>query len=175
MLYPLEDPTHQAALDKIINEFDCQYAYINHDKDLDDDDNLKKAHTHVVLSFKNPRWSTKLAEDLGITINYIKDCEFINKALTYLIHLNEIDKFQYSIDEVHGPLRDKLVKIYKKLNQVDDDIAFNEIREYIVNTQRFIRYSEVAKFVLDNNYFGAYRRSYYVLRDMIYEHNNKYM
>ncbi len=59
LLYPLEDATHKKALDYIKLNYD--YALIVHNQDLNDNGEIKKAHTHVVLSFPNAKWNTAIA------------------------------------------------------------------------------------------------------------------
>lgn len=174
LLYPNEDITHKEALKYMIdNCFDI--AYIEHNKDVDDDDNLKKSHVHLVLEFDNPRWSTALASELKILLNYIQPCRNKTYALQYLLHLNDDDKYLYSLDEVHGPLKKELTKMYKRINKVDDEILFNELLVYITSTKRFISHEEFQEFAVLNGYFGVLRRSYALFRDILYEHNCKYM
>lgn len=174
LLYPLEDESHKKALQHIIDS--CyNYAYIEHNKDTDDDDNLKKSHTHVVLEFDNPRWSTALSDELEVGLNYIQQCRNKKFALQYLLHLNDDDKFLYSLDEVHGTLKKELSKMYKRMNIEDDEILFYQLLDYINNTRRFIAYHELQEFAVNNGYFSTLRRSYWMIRDTLYEHNNKYM
>ena len=101
------------ALKKIEASYD--YACILHDKDVDEDGVIKKAHYHVVLRFPNQTWSSALAKELGIADNYLEKPRSFDNALMYLIHYNDSDKYQYSIDDVKGTLKKRLKE---KLNGV---------------------------------------------------------
>lgn len=76
-----------------VKEIDCQYAYILHDKD--ECDNL---HYHLVIMFKNPRFVNSICKMFqGAHVELLKDkC----KVLEYLIHRNNLEKFQYDSSEV---------------------------------------------------------------------------
>lgn len=87
----------------------ADYGYILHDKDLKDDGELKIPHVHLVASYpqgkRNTRWSTwvnKLADYLGLDVRSISldSCVSFDSSLQYLIHKNDIDKFQYPLEEV---------------------------------------------------------------------------
>lgn len=87
----------------------ADYGYILHDKDLKDDGELKTPHVHLVASYpqgkRNTRWSTwvnKLADYLGLDVRSISldSCVSFDSSLQYLIHKNDIDKFQYPLEEV---------------------------------------------------------------------------
>lgn len=174
LLYPLEDETHKRALQHIIDS--CyDYAYIVHDKDTNEEDVLKKSHTHVVLTFNEARWSTSLALELEIGLNYIQKCRSKKFALEYLLHLNDTDKYLYDIEEVHGTLKPYLIKLYKKMNILDEDETFYKIIEFLNSNKRFITFSELSVYCCENNLFSTYRRCYNLFRDILYEHNCKYM
>lgn len=87
----------------------ADYGYILHDKDHKDDGELKTPHVHLVASYpqgkRNTRWSTwvnKLADYLGLDVRSISldSCVSFDSSLQYLIHKNDIDKFQYPLEEV---------------------------------------------------------------------------
>lgn len=136
-----EDPSHVKALEIIKSNYD--YAYILHDKDtyLEDKENetglhkvgeLKKPHWHVVLSNKkgNSIYNTALAKKLGIEKNYIKVCDYLDEALLYLIHFQELEKYQYPIDDVIsncyiGRLKNEIAK------QNNNNLSEPEAVEYI--------------------------------------------
>lgn len=72
LLYPKEDNSHKEAIEIIKKNYD--YAMINHDKDIYEEDTethakgeIKKQHTHVIIRVgNNPRWLSAIAENLNI-------------------------------------------------------------------------------------------------------------
>lgn len=168
LLYP-EDPLHQSALEKIKNDYN--YAYILHDKDCDNDTGeVKKSHYHVIVEYPNAKWNSAVANDLGITENYIQQCGNYELALEYLIHYNDIDKYQYDIDEVHGTLKKKLQRLLK--NDGKDEIErIDELLTFINESKKNISYLEFSKFCVEVGKWDVYRRSAIIFIKMIDEHN----
>ena len=116
-----EDKTHKKAIDYIIKNYD--YAMILHDKDFNDDGEIKKPHYHIVIRFPNARWNTALANELEITENYIEECRSLKRSLLYLIHYYDENKYQYQLNDVEGSLKRRLEEIikseYDKFNKVN--------------------------------------------------------
>lgn len=166
-----EDKEHLIALDLITNEYN--YALILHDKDIiEDTGELKKEHFHVILYFDNPRYLLSLAKDLGIKPNYIKVDE-LKKGLEYLIHKNNTDKYQYSVDEVKGPLKDKLLTFLGNSSQMEKQSIF--LLYQIIDTfDGPIYLSDFIPIVLQNNLWSFFRRSQLTWFKLIEEHNRKY-
>lgn len=110
VLYP-EDPTHVNCM-SILAQSGYDYAAILHDKDTWEENESpnheageqKKEHWHVVLKLKSPRYRNPVAEELGITPNYLEQCRDIKKALLYLVHDGYDTKYQYDVIDVLGPL-----------------------------------------------------------------------
>ena len=172
LLYPLEDESHKNAIEYIKKNYD--YALIVHDKDFySDTGEIKKSHTHVVISFNNAKWNTAVSEELGISINYIQKCRDFELALDYLIHLNDDSKHQYSIDEVKGNLKQKLEKIIKNNNKDENEKA-NELITYIENYIGILRVSEFAKYSSDIGMWDVFRRASIIYLKLIEEHNYPY-
>ena len=102
-----DDVTHVKALEIIKEKYN--YACILHDKDMNSNNELKKAHYHVVLyTGRNAKWNTSIANDLGIEVNYLQQCKNRDKALEYLIHFNDSSKYQYNINDVQGDMKTRL-------------------------------------------------------------------
>ena len=170
LLYP-EDVTHQKAIEKIKQSYD--YAYILHDKDCDDDGVIKKAHWHIVLRFKNQQWNSAIAKDLGITPNYIEKCKNFDNALQYLIHYNDSDKYQYSLDEVKGNLKSRLKEKINVSNKTEGEKVM-ELIEYIEKSDKKVSVKELAKFCAENGYWSEFRRSATIFIKILEENNKKY-
>lgn len=115
LLYPDNDQ-HYKALHKIQQSYD--FGAILHDKDVTEDGEIKKAHWHVVVRTKNPTWSSAICKELEIEHNYIEDVKKFDNALQYLIHYNDIDKYQYSVNDVFGNLKTKLQESINKVEKV---------------------------------------------------------
>lgn len=102
VLYPYEDEKDMETLNYIKKYF--EYAYIEHNYDVWEEDTeehkrgeVKKAHIHVIIYFKNARSMESIKKELNI--NYIESCNFYAYA-RYLIHLGYPSKYQYSSNDI---------------------------------------------------------------------------
>lgn len=153
---------------KVINYIEKNYkyyAYIEHNEDIDD----KKEHTHVLMHFDNKRYNTGISKELNVPSNYIVHANLI-PYLRYLIHFDDEDKKQYSIEEVHGPLSNKLKDIISKDKKTESE-QVAEIMSYIFESNEFLYVTNVAQFVLNNGCYSAFRRNYLFFKDLVLEHN----
>ncbi|MBP1890125.1 signal recognition particle GTPase [Clostridium moniliforme] len=125
---------------KVLNEKDCikEYAYIIHDKDKNENGELKKPHIHLIMRFKNnqPQNIKYISKWFNLNPNFvskIKSKKF-EDAIKYLVHLNAPEKFQYLINEVTANFNVKrVIDNEKEQNELDgilDRILNGEIREY---------------------------------------------
>lgn len=77
------------------------YAYILHDKDVNDDGSPKAAHWHIYIRFKDSTPTDSICKWFGITSNYIGRIQGrFADALAYATHRNVPDKYQYLDEEV---------------------------------------------------------------------------
>lgn len=77
------------------------YACILHDKDENENGELKKPHWHICIRFKDSVPTSSICSWFGITENYINKIRGrFADALVYLTHKNAPDKYQYLDEEV---------------------------------------------------------------------------
>ncbi len=170
VLYPQEDNTHANALEYISSHF--QSCYITHDRDTDEDGEIKKAHVHAVMTFKNARYQKSVASELGIEANYLEKVSNLDSYLLYLVHYDEPDKFQYSIDDVKGALKGKLDRLLKSESIPDEEEAVLFLKNYISNSHTLISVSDFVTYSCQNGLYKYYRRSPNIFNKMLDEHNN---
>lgn len=168
LLYPLEDETHAKAIEFIKLNYD--YALIEHNKDVNELGELKKSHTHIVVSFPNAKWNTAVAEELGITSNYIEKCRSFDNALEYLIHYNDDTKHQYSIDDVQGNLKQKLKQVMSNDGKDENQKAL-ELIDYIDRSPGLVDEVSFFKYACKIGMYDVARRSSYILLRIIDKHN----
>lgn len=157
VLYPNEDESHKKALDYIISHYN-NIAYINHDKDITESGELKKQHTHILISFDYQRWRNAIAEELKILPNYIEKCENMNMSLRYLIHYDNEDKAQYDINEVHGNLKQKLNNLLHKQDMSESEKILM-LMDFIDSYNKKLLLSDFIRYVCSLDMYDTYRRS----------------
>lgn len=102
-LYPDSESYDCETLLSTIRSKFIDWAYILHDKDVNENGELKKSHIHWV-GRATPRCLSVVSNFLGLPENDIEVVKNFDKMVMYLIHLNDIDKFQYSPDDVETNL-----------------------------------------------------------------------
>lgn len=152
------------VLDYIKNNFE-NYAYIKHEPEEDE----KKTHYHVIIYFPNKRWKSSLSNELNVPINYFESVNLV-PYLKYLIHYDNEEKKQYNVDDVKGPLRDKLNDI---LHFNKEENQFNEILVYFETTNKIISWTDLTYFCVSHNLYSCYRRNVNSLKILLQEHNDK--
>lgn len=151
-----------------------EYLYIKHDKDKTDDGSLKKTHYHVVLKFKNYKWLSSLSDETGIPYNYFEKIRSLDNILCYLIHYKEDSKYHYNFDDLVGSsiLKSKLKKIINNFERDETDIMCDFMN--FINSSKKIKFIDLYRFAVDNQYWSEFRRNYSILKDLTMEHNQLY-
>jgi len=100
-------------LDKWLQENASLHAWIIHDRDLlDDGCTFKTLHMHIVFQLsKKKRASTiinALADIFAVSplAVSVEQAFSIEGAIQYLVHKNQKDKHQYSVDDIHTDIQD---------------------------------------------------------------------
>ena len=162
-----DNSSHLELLDNLINKYD--YAYILHDKDTDDNGDLKKAHIHLLLFFSNARWGSSILKEIDIdNPNLIEFRENKANAIQYLIHSNNHNKYQYDYTSIISNI-DLSLYFNRFTDKETSDIAI--ILDFIENYNGIIYFNNLYQFVINNNLWSTYRRNYSIIKDLIHEHN----
>lgn len=159
--------------DKIITiSQNYDYVYIKHDKDIDTNGNLKKIHYHIILKFNNYKWLKSLSDELNIPMNYFEKINSLNNMLVYLIHYNNPDKYQYSLNDVCGTasLKIKLNKCISNIENTEED-KIQIILDFIYSYPANLRYRDLVSFVLNKGLWAEFRRSSNIIFKLLDEHN----
>ena len=143
-----------------------QWAFIVHDKDVDDNGKPKTKHIHLVgaLSGRSRRLSSTL--NLFCEKSLIpQDCVSIlpavslNRALRYLCHLDNPNKFQYPVDDVKTSSLSWLFSQSRKQREIDVDYLAEIVKESdgdmlqicrILGLADFNKYKAVIKAISDS-------------------------
>lgn len=169
LLYP-EDEMHQKAFEYIKQNYD--YCGILHDKDVTEDGEIKKAHWHIILRFKNANWNSSICKELGIELNYTEQIRNFDNAMMYLIHYNDSDKTQYDISEVFGTFKNRLNEILANQNKSEGE-KVTDLINYIEEYDEHLTISHFSKWCAQNGYWAEFRRAGAIICKIIEEHNQR--
>lgn len=104
----------------------CYIACIMHDNDCDDFGNLKTKHYHLIIVFVgNYRIGTIINLLVGMfhcnnNQISIEKCNNIASQVQYLIHLNDIDKYQYNKFDIVTNDKELTENYLKQLTNIKD-------------------------------------------------------
>lgn len=136
-----------------------------HDKDVNADGTSKKPHYHVMVMFDNvktPDQAREIFSSFGAV-----GCEVIQSICgyaRYLCHLDEIEKFHYSVDDVRSLAgadyfhitqtsadRHKAIKAMKDFCRDNDIVSFSDFWDYCGenNYQWFKLIADNSAYVMD--------------------------
>lgn len=135
----------------------AKYAYISHDKDVDENNVPKKPHTHLWVTYNNACTLTALAKRIGIEERFIQYAKDDKSRIRYLVHLDDPQKYQYNRDEIHS--------------NTDLSFAFrtekNEgecVLELVEMTRTLSSYDTI-KYAVQNNMYDVLRRNWSIIKE----------
>lgn len=174
VLYP-DDPTHIKCME-LLEKNGYSYCAILHTEDVyeEDDDThtageKKKEHFHVVLTLKNPRFREPLAQELGITPNYLEVCRNRDSALLYLVHDGFPNKYQYDTAQCFGSLAPMINKL---LADESESSRVMRVLDILDSLPRPASYRQFLTKCCELDLYGDFRRMGSGVIRLLEEHNS---
>lgn len=132
-----------------------EWAYCLHDSDVNDDGNLKKAHIHWV-GRGDPRTLSAVSKFLGLSEHDIELGKNFKALVQYLIHLNNPEKAQYSVDSVVTNIPD-IGNMLRNLSegQLVKDLCTAKIR---------MSWYDLVQYAIENDCYDVLRRNLGVVK-----------
>lgn len=165
-----DDPTHKAVLDGKLAELDWDYVGRQHDSDPG-----VKVHHHVVVLFKDGRKNADIAADLGIDKRWLRAWDRQKKALRYLCHKDNPEKYQYTTDGIYGTLAEKAVAACSKGDALSEKQSLDEILALVDSIEGYCTYRAFLQIVNEKGLYAAFRRMGNLATRLLDEHNAAYM
>ena len=164
-----DNSVHIELLRDLIKKYD--YAYILHDKDKEDNGTFKKPHYHLLIFFPNARWGSSILKEIKIdNSNLIEFRDNKVAAIQYLLHSNNLDKYQYPIEDIISNI-DINIYFNNLKNREEQDVAI--IYDFILNYKGILYFIQLYNFCVSNNLWPSYRRNYSIIKDVLIEHNRE--
>lgn len=153
-----------------------------HSEDVyEDGDNVgkkKKAHYHCVVRYKDAVYSSAISKRTGIPHQYkiFEKTISFRSSVRYLTHLDDPEKFQYSIDDVWVSDWDIYMKCVGDLNDEKDSESEYIIFKKLWNaclSGHFQNVGELTLWALGENYNKVYNRYKWVFIEFFRDLNRK--
>lgn len=143
-----------------------KWAYIKHDKDLQDNGEFKKIHWHLLLSFETKKSLSLIAKVLQVEENLIECVNNYKSVERYLIHLDNGEKYQYNVEDV--------ISNYDYKTQVYS--TTESILQFLI--EKCEEYTSIKEFnlmimKLGIDYMKVYKAYYSMIKDVIYFNNSE--
>lgn len=173
-LYP---ESQQLQIDNLLNS-GWSYVGILHDKDVNLDGEIKKAHYHFIIEFDNPKLFSTVCNKLGFTFKKDKDgkglppygepCKRFKDCAKYLIHKGKDDKYQYDVNEMFGD--DMLLDRIKHLIlSPDENTQMRALLDIYENYTGMLTFRVALNLALKYNMYSVFRRGGSLLVKVIEE------
>lgn len=144
-----------------------KFAYILHDKDINDDGTKKKLHWHFDVFFEQVRSIKKVSEEYKVPLNLIEWKADKIGTIQYLVHRNHPLKYQYQVSNIVSNMDiDKYFIEDKKSSETDD---LRLIMDYIANKEALVSLYQIYCFAIENDIWSSYRRNYSIIKDILKE------
>jgi len=131
----------KSDIESVLNDLkgSPRWAWILHDKDVDDKGVLKAPHVHIWIEYDKQKNLPALAKELDrlpIEVNAIEYARSKVGCLAYLTHENASSKHQYDKSEIHSnfdfetELRNEKIHVSEVLQDIYNKIESKEINEW---------------------------------------------
>lgn len=154
-LYPDSESYDCEHLLSVIRSKFIDWAYILHDKDTDENGVLKKPHFHWV-GRATPRCLSVVASFLGLPENNIEVVKNFDNVVCYLIHLNDIDKYQYSPDDVESN--------FSNIGQLLRRRSEGQIVKDLASAKMYKSWYDLVQYAVETDSYDVLRRNLGVIR-----------
>lgn len=172
ILYPDSDAYDcESIMSDVMSNYD--YAWIKHDKDVDEDGVIKKVHIHCMVAFNSPRKKSWVLS--RFKQSHIEIISSVSAYLSYLTHsdLDDSTKYIYPDSDLH--MSSKFKAIYEKeVRQVNLIDLVNEFFSYCSDSDLCSNYKNFVFWVAreHNSYINDTLRYAYALRFLV--NDNKF-
>lgn len=159
------------TIDNIINSFAdaiTSFAYILHDKDYTETGELKKPHYHLIMTFNKPMNTSTLLKAFNVGV--YRKIRNMNGCIQYLVHKGQLDKTQYSVNDIVAFNID-VVNIIENVN-VTGEFELDGLSAIL----NYIKYNECSlttllDYVLKEHLYSVFRANYQIIKDYLNEMN----
>lgn len=152
----------ETLLADICSWFD-EVSYILHDRDVWLDDCVingvqhkagdpKKPHYHVLVKSRNAKFGSSVCDKLGIPYRDVQYCDNYNGCMRYLLHLDNVEKFQYNMDDVftNCPVFETVCNIVP-----DKGAIFMDVFKYLQSNPKIVSWEELLPWAAENGFLDV--------------------
>ena len=122
-----------------------------HSKDIDDDEQIKKAHWHIIICYEGNKSFEQVQDDISELNGPIPQvCRNVRSSVRYFIHLDHPYKFQYNVDEIECFGGFDIADAFT-LSKSEKIEVFKEIIDFIREND-IVEYYDLVNYALEENH-----------------------
>lgn len=184
LLYP---KTESYDTYKVIKHIYVHYDFVSilHDKDVKEDGTPDEPHIHYIIRWTGaPRYASGLAKEFGIDKRFFvpiyggdETNTGLKYSLTYLVHKDLLDKYQYSTRLVRHKPNSKLFVLFRRYTFTDRQLTEGEvILELLdfIQEQRYLSTNNFFRYTVINGWNQVYKKYSSQFHRALDEHNVHY-
>lgn len=154
-----------------------QYAYILHDKDVDENGNLKKPHIHLIIRFKGTNSIDKFAREYRISGHMIQVIEDWTESVRYLVHMSkrsmgDTSKYKYPIPDINSNFDLATYFISDDLGQQEVEVVIQLI-DYVL--EYHASYYQLLKYASGIGAWSVLRKNFNIIDKVVQQSKNTYL
>lgn len=189
LLYP-DDPLYSDRLETLSNYY--RWVGILHDRDIDADNEILKPHVHIVarLPSSNGTSLKSFADRLQLPYDVLRDdnnkiidivgchaevCRNYKRSLRYLLHADDLDKFQYDTSSLFGD-PEMIKEVVSAVENLTLDSRIVKLIDLLDNTHCYLSESDFARLVAGAGLWSALKSMpHWIIQPIFEAHNEKYI
>lgn len=130
-----------------------------------------KAHHHVVFVFNEAKTLSACSKNVQYAERWLRPWDSKRKAMRYLCHCDNPEKFQYSPDGIYGSLVDEAVRYCAKGSNESETASVIDIMNLLDSMDCYVRFSDFARVCAEKGYWTTLRRMGTMGTRLIDDHN----
>lgn len=166
LLYP-DNAEHKKVMDETLPESEWDYVGIAHTEE-------GKLHHHIVVILKDTWKLENVANKLELDKRWLRCWNSKKKAMRYLCHRDNKEKYQYSTEGLYGPLTDKAIAECNRGDAMDETLGVLKVMQIIEEWHGYMRVTDLLSCCCAEGVYSHYRRLGNSIFKLLEEHNSAY-
>lgn len=133
-----------------------------------------KAHHHVVFVFPEAKTQTAVSLNVSYPVRWLRPWDSKRKAMRYLCHCDNPEKFQYDVNGLYGSLVDEATKYCSKGSAESETKSAIDVFDLLDSIDGYLRFSDFARICAEKGLWSTFRRMGVMGSRLIDDHNTAF-
>lgn len=133
-----------------------------------------KAHHHIVFVFNEAKTLSACAKNVSYIERWLRPWDSKRKAMRYLCHCDNPEKYQYDVDGLYGSLVDEATKYCSKGSAESETKSALDVFSLLDSITEYVRFTDFARICAEKGLWSTFRRMGVLASRILDEHNALY-